>query len=155
MKNLTDLIYAKTGIAFDLPGLASNLDAQSMVATLIALVAKSDGGVSPDETARMVEMMRGRFQLRPNEALSLITRAVDELAPDTHLDEILSEINNELPLAHKEDVMLMVLHIISADNVKDAQEMKLLSALMDGLKIPWKVMDNVYARYFEEKKAQN
>jgi uncharacterized tellurite resistance protein B-like protein len=148
---LTDLIYAKTGIAFDLPTLANDLDAQTMVASLMILVAKSDGGISPDETVRMVEMLRRRFPLDPGEALSLITRAADELSADSHLDEILSDINGKLALAHKEELMLMVLHIISADDEKDAAEMTLLSALIDGLKIPDKVMDDVYARYFAEK----
>lgn len=149
----TDIIYAKTGIAFDLPSLASNIDARPMVATLMAIVAKCDGGISPDETARMVELLRSRFQLQPNEALSLITRAVDELARDTHLDELMADIDHELPLAHKEDVMLMVLHVIAADNVKDAREMKLLSALIDGLGIPEEIMEVAYARYFAETKG--
>ncbi len=151
---LTDLIYAKTGITFDLPSLASDVDAQALIASLITLVAKSDGGISPDETVRMVELLRQRFPLKPGEALSLITRAADELAADSHLDEILQEVNDKLALPHKEELMLMVLNVIAADNQKDAEEMKLLEALIDGLKIPNKVMQDVYARYFEEKRAR-
>ncbi len=149
---LTDLIYAKTGFTIDLPSLASDLDAQTLVASLIALVAKSDGGISLDETARMVEMLRQRFPLDRGEALSLITRAADELSEDSHLDEILADVNDKLALPHKEELMLMVLHVISADNEKDAGEMNLLAALIDGLKIPDNVMDRVYARYFKDQK---
>jgi hypothetical protein len=47
-----------------------------------------------------------------------------------------------------------VLHVISADNEKDAGEMKLLAALIDGLKIPDNVMDKVYTRYFKDQKEQ-
>ena len=151
---LTDLIYAKTGFSFDLPNLAADLDAQEMVASLITLVAKSDGGISPDETVRMVEILRQRFPLERGEALNLITRAAHELTADSHLDEVLREINDKLALAHKEELMLMVLHVIAADNEKDAEEMKLLEALIDGLKIPDKIMQDVYSRYFEEKKGQ-
>ncbi len=151
---LTDLIYAKTGFTIDLPSLASDLDAQTLVASLITLVAKSDGGISLDETARMVEMLRQRFPLDRGEALSLVTRASDELSADSHLDEILAEVNDKLALPHKEELMLMVLHVISADNEKDAGEMKLLAALIDGLKIPDNVMDRVYARYFKAQKEQ-
>lgn len=151
---LTDLIYAKTGFTFELPSLATDLAAQDLVASLITLVAKSDGGISPDETVRMVEMLRQRFPLDPGEALSLITRAADELSSDSHLDEVISEINDTLPLAHKEELMLMVLHIISADNEKDAGEMTLLAALIDGLKIPDNIMHDVYERYFTERRAQ-
>ncbi len=151
---LTDLIYARTGIAFDLPSMASDLDAQALVASLITLVAKSDGGISPDEIVRMVEMLRQRFPLEPAEALSLITRTAEELSTDSHLDEILREVNDTLALPHKEELMLMVLNVIAADNQKDAEEMKLLGALIDGLKIPNKIMQDVYARYFEEKRGR-
>jgi len=151
---LTDLIYAKTGFTIDLPSLARDWDAQTLVASLITLVAKSDGGISLDETVRMVEMLRQRFPLEPGEALSLVTRAADELSADSHLDEILAEVNASLSLPHKEDLMLMVLHVISADNEKDAGEMKLLAALIDGLKIPDNIMDKVYARYFKDQKEQ-
>jgi len=151
---LTDLIYAKTGFTIDLSSLASDLDAQTLVASLITLVAKSDGGISLDETARMVEMLRQRFPLDRGEALSLVTRAADELSADSHLDEILAEVNDKLALPHKEELMLMVLHVISADNEKDAGEMKLLAALIDGLKIPDNIMERVYAQYFKEQKEQ-
>ena len=151
---LTDLIYARTGIAFDLPRIASDVDAQALVASLITLVAKSDGGISPDEIVRMVEMLRQRFPLEPAEALSLITRTAEELSADSHLDEILREVNDTLTLPDKEELMLMVLNVIAADNQKDAEEMKLLEALIDGLKIPNKVMQDVYARYFEEKRGR-
>ena len=149
---LTDLIYAKTGFTFDLPNLAADLEAQDLVASMITLVAKSDGGISPDETVRMVEMLRQKFPLEAGEALNLITRAADELSSDSHLDEILKEINSQMPLPHKEELMLMVLHVISADNEKDAGEMKLLAALIEGLKIPDNIMSVVYDRYFKERK---
>ena len=151
---LTDLIYAKTGFTFDLPNLAADLDAQDLIASMITLVAKSDGGISPDETVRMVELLRQRFPLDPGEALNLVTRAADELSADSHLDEILAEINDTLALPHKEELMLMVLQVISADNKKDAGEMNLLAALIEGLKIPDKIMSDIYERYFAERKAQ-
>ena len=149
---LTDLIYAKTGFTFDLPSLAADVGAQDLVASMITLVAKSDGGISPDETVRMVEMLGQRFALEAPEALKLITRAANELSSDSHLDEILQEINDNMPLPHKEEMMLMVLHVISADNEKDAGEMKLLAALIEGLKIPDNIMSDVYDRYFKERK---
>ncbi len=148
--SLVDLIYAKTGIRIGLDSIAGDIEAQTLIASLLALVAKSDGGVSPDESLRRVELLRSRFQLRPGEALHMITRASDELAAHTDLDEILDSVNNNLSLAQKEDLMLMVLSVISADNQKDAGEMKLLAAVTEGLKIPDTVMNKVYKRYFEK-----
>ena len=151
---LTDLIYAKTGIPIDGYSLVSDPDGQLLIASLMAFVAKSDGGISPDENLRMVEMLRKRFHLKPGETLNLITRAADELAADSDLDELLSAVNEELALRHKEELMLMVLNVIAADDRKDAEEMKLLAALIDGLKIPDNIMERVYARYFKDQKEQ-
>jgi len=147
--SLVDLIYSKTGISIGLDSATSDIDAQTLIASLLALVAKSDGGISPDESLRMVQLLRSRFQLRAGEALDMITRASDELATHQSLDEILVSVNENLALAQKEDLMLMVLKVISADNQKDAGEMKLLVAVTEGLKIPESVMNRVYQRYFE------
>ena len=147
--SLVDLIYSKTGISIGLDSATSDIDAQTLIASLLALVAKSDGGISPDESLRMVQLLRSRFQLRAGEALSMIVRASDELATHKNLDEILVSVNDSLALAQKEDLMLMVLKVISADNQKDAGEMKLLVAVTEGLKIPESVMNRVYQRYFE------
>ena len=149
---LKDLIYAKTGIAIDSDSLASDPGGQILIASLMTLVAKSDGGVSPDEMTRMVELLRDRFRLQPGEALNLITRAADEVAETTTLNELLNSVNDDLALQHKEELLLMLLHVISADNQKDIAEMKFLAEVVEGLKIPGKIMAKVYARYFEERK---
>ena len=80
----------------------------------------------------------------------MIARASDEFAVQSNLDEILISVNDTLTLAQKEDLMLMVLSVISADNQKDAGEMNLLAALIEGLKMPDKTMNIVYERYFKD-----
>ena len=147
--SLVDLIYSRTGISIGLHNINGDIEAQTLIASLLTLVAKSDGGISPDESLRMVQLLRSRFQLRAGEALSMIARASDELATHESLDEILESANDNLGLAQKEDLMLMVLSVISADNQKDAGEMTLLAALIEGLNIPDKIMNKVYAQYFE------
>lgn len=147
--SLTDLIYSKTGIRIGLDNVGGDIEAQTIIASLLVLVAKSDGGVSPDEILRMVEMLRKRFRLRSGEALHLITQASSELATHSNLDEILVSVNDTLTLAQKEDLLQMVLSTISADSRKDAGEMKILAALVNGLEIPDKIMNKVYERYFE------
>ncbi len=156
--NLKDLIYAKTGITIDLKSLASDPAGQALMTSLLALVAKSDGGISPDEMTRMVELLRERFGLQPGEALNMITRATTEIeamGESADLDELLSSVNSDLALPHKEELLLMLLHVISADNQKDVAEMKFLAAVVDGLRIPGKIMDKVYARYFEDRKKRS
>jgi uncharacterized tellurite resistance protein B-like protein len=138
--SLLDLIYSKTGIS----------ESQNLIASLLALVAKSDGGISLDESERMVGLLRNRFRVSPIEALEMITRASHELAVHSRLDEVMDAINQKLTLAQKEDLMLMVLHVIAADSRKDAGEMMLLAAVVEGLRMPDRRMDKVYERYFKE-----
>jgi len=149
--SLLDLIYSKTGISIGRDSATSDIEEQTLIASLLALVAKSDGGISPDESLRMVQLLRSRFRLRAGEALNMINRATDELATHQSLDEILVSVNENLALAQKKDLMLMVLKIISADNQKDAGEMTLLAALIEGLNIPDNIMNKVYEQYFEDK----
>jgi uncharacterized tellurite resistance protein B-like protein len=149
---LKDLIYAKTGIAIDLGSLVGDPNGQTLIASLMALVAKSDGGVSPEEMTRMVELLRNRFGLQPGEALNMITRAIDEVSDTINLDELLRSVNDDLGLQYKEELLLMLLHVIAADDQKDIAEMKFLSAVVEGLRIPEKIMANVYARYFNERR---
>jgi uncharacterized tellurite resistance protein B-like protein len=147
--SLADLIYSKTGIRIGLDSVSGDIEEQTLIASLMVLVAKSDGGISPDESLRMVELLRKRFQLAPGEALHIITQASGDLANQSNLDEILVSVNDALTLAQKEDLMLMVLSVISADNQKEAGEMKLLAALIERLNLPDKLMETVYDRYFK------
>ena len=147
--SLVDLIFAKTGVRIGTDSVAGDHEAQTLIASLLTLVARSDGGISPDEYSRIVELLRNRFGLRSGDALDMVSRAADELASHDKLDEILDSVNEELTRNQKEDLMLMVLSVIAADNQKDAGEMKLLAALIDGLKIPDQVMHKVYERYFD------
>jgi len=147
--SLVDLIFEKTGVRIATDSVAGDYEAQTLIASLLTLVARSDGGISPDEYIRIVELLRNRFGLRSGEALDMVARAGDELASHDNLDEILDSVNEALTRSQKEDLMLMVLSVIAADNQKDAAEMKLLVALIDGLKLPDQFMHKVYERYFD------
>ncbi len=147
--SLVDLIFKKTGVRIVTDSIAGDYESQALIASLLTLVARSDGGISPDENLRMVELLRNRFGLRSGEALDMVSRAADELASHDKLDEILDSVNEALTRSQKEDLMFMVLCVIAADNQKDAGEMKLLAALIDGLKLPDQFMQKVYERYFD------
>jgi uncharacterized tellurite resistance protein B-like protein len=155
MMKLADLIYAKTGISLELTGLADDPDEQALVASLLALVARSDGTISAEESTRMVDLLRSRFHRGTQEAVNLVDRAINEFGADANLDGLVANINDELSLADKEDLIDVVLHIIAADNRKDAREMELLATLINGLHIPDNVMERAYAKYFQSQKAQD
>ena len=152
---LADIIYANTGVSIDLTGLSNDTEGQALVASLMALVARSDGGISADETARMVELLEGRFKLSSDAAVNLVSRTADEYGVNAELDGLVANINEELSLLQKEDLMSMVLHVISADDRKVAGEMNLLAILIDRLNMPDSNMEKVYEQYFQERKAQD
>lgn len=146
---LLDLIIEKTGVRIASENVASDQEAQTLIASLLTLVARSDGGISPDENARMVELLRNRFGLSPDDASDLIARAMGELASHDNLDEVVDSVNETLTRSQKEELIFMVLCVIAVDNQKDAGEMQLLATLVDGFKLPDQQLQKVYARYFD------
>jgi uncharacterized tellurite resistance protein B-like protein len=147
--SLLDLIIEKTGIRIASDSVASDYEAQIMIASLLALVAKSDGGISPDENLRMVNLLCKRFGLKSDEALDLVARASDEIPSHDELDEVVDSVNEVLTRTQKEDLIFMVLCVIAADNQKDAGEMQLLAKLVEGLQLPDQFMQRIYARDFD------
>lgn len=152
---LKDFIYAKTGLSTELTDLADDPEGLALVASLLALVARSDGGTSPEETVRMVQMLQDRFHLSSGNAVDLVNRAVHEFGSDSELVGLVENINEELSLEDKEELMTLVLHVISADNRKGAEEMHLLATLIERLNIPDVIMERVYVRYFQDRQGQD
>lgn len=155
LMKLIDLVYAKTGISVDLDSLADDREGQALVASLLALVARSDGDISREETMRMVELLRSRFHLGAEEALGLVSRAANEFGSSAELDGLVANINDELSLPQKEQLLNIVLHVIAADDRKDAAEMQLMADLVDGLKIPDNILEKVYASYFRDRQKDD
>ncbi len=147
--SLLDLIIDKTGIRTASDRIASDYETQILIASLLALVAKSDGGISPDENIRIVNLLCKRFGLGSDEALELVSRAVDELPNSDQLDEVVDSVNEAMTRSQKEDLMFMVLCVIAADDQKDAAEMKLLAKLVDELQLPDQFMQKIYERDFD------
>jgi uncharacterized tellurite resistance protein B-like protein len=147
--SLLDLIIEKTGVRIASDRVANDYEAQILIASLLALVARSDGSISPDENLRIVNLLRKRFGLTSGEALDLVARAADELPSHDQLDEVVNSVNEVLTRTQKEDLMFMVLCVIAADDQKDAGEMKLLAKLVDGLRLPDQFMQKIYERDFD------
>lgn len=143
------IVRAAIGPSVNRKKLAEDFAGQTLVASIMVICAESDGGISPDENLRMVQLLRQRFDLKAGEALALTTALADSFNDASDIDELLESVNRELSLSVKEDLMLMVIEVIAADNVKDPREILLLTNLVDQLNIPDDVMERVYAQYFE------
>ncbi|MGK0224623.1 MAG: putative tellurite resistance protein B-like protein [Limisphaerales bacterium] len=147
--SLLDLIIEKTGVRTASDSISGDSEAQILIASLLALVARSDGGISPDENMRIVNLLSKRFGLRSGEALDLVARAADELPSHEQLDEVVDSVNEALSRTQKEDLMFMVLCVIAADDQKDAGEMKLLVKLVDSFRLPDATMQKMYEGNFD------
>ena len=148
---LKDIIKGMAGLSDSGQSLIDNIASPDLVAAVLVVCAKSDGGISPEENLRMVKLLRGTYGLQPGEALALITRLADTSTTAHDLEMLLDSVNKEFSSAEKEELILMVLKVIAADKEKDAAEMKLLANLVDGLQIPDTAMQRVYDRYFEQR----
>lgn len=147
--SLLDLIIEKTGVRIASDSVACNYEEQKLIASLLALTARSDGGISPDENMRMVNLLCKRFGLGSDDASNLVARAANELRSHEQLDEVVDSVNEALTRSQKEDLVFMVLCVIAADGQKDTEEMKLLAKLVDRLQLPDQFMQKVYERDFD------
>ena len=152
MGKISDLIYKGTGINLRLDELSDDRTAQMMVAGVLALAAHSDGETTSSEINRMVELMREKYPLKSSEALDLITRGVDTYADQDSLRSLFSALKDRLPLAHKEELVVMVLEVLAADGMKKPQELSWLEEALEALGVPDEIMNNVYGKYFSQRR---
>ena len=145
-----ELIRAKTGLALDLQDITGNSDAQYVVASLLVQVAKSDGRISTEESVEMLGLLEKHFQIGGAQALELLTQAVEDLAGQPDLSELLEALNASMSLPDKEEIVVMLLKVIAVDGQKQAEEIEILSAVGDALNIPSETMHRAFERYFSE-----
>jgi len=131
-------------------GSAEEYDERFLVAALLVFVARGDGTISDKETEQMLSLVGEYFDLPSGASLSLLTRAMDELADDPGLLDRLQGFGSLLAAPQKEDVAVMLLKLVAADGRKDAAEMELLRHAGEILGITSDGMHRAFDRYFSE-----
>lgn len=154
-EKLVDIVYAKTGVSLSAGDKDADRSFQYAVATLLALVAQSDGSVSTEEVERIVVILRKKFQIEAGTALELMTSAFHDLPEQHGTKEIFAELNQLLSLEQKEDLAVEMLEVIAADGQKEAGEMQLLALAVFNLGIPNKSMNRAYERYFRTRQGRS
>ena len=131
-------------------------DSQFLVAALCIFVAKSDGQISEDETEKMLELVGQHFHLESSESLSLLTRAMADLADNPDLTSLLRQLSTVLTAQEKEDVAVMLLKVVAANGRKEAEEMEALSMAAEIIDISPDLVHSAFDRYFEDtRKAES
>ena len=146
---IKDLVYSVTGIDLSSADAIVDLNAQIAVASLMVVAANSDGSIDSKETVKMVEALCSRFSMTSTVALDLITRAIDDQLVQNDPSKLFDELNQRLQLKQKEELVLMLLEVISADGEKDASELGVLDRTVSALQISEKQLSKIYQRYFE------
>ena len=125
-------------------------DSKFLVAALLVYVARGNGQIEPEESAKMIELIRDHFHMQGAESLELITTAMAETAERPSLGALLADLGPTLSDGDKEDIALMGLKVIAADGRREVAEMEQFSRAMEGLGISPDIVHRAFDRYFAE-----
>ena len=131
-------------------GVTETYDAQFLVAALLIFVARGSGTIEPEETAKMLDLIQGHFQLQGAESLQLLTRAMSELAEKPELGELLAEFGKSLSDDDKEDIAVMALKVNAADGRREVAEMEKFNQAVEAVGISPETVHRAFDRYFAE-----
>jgi uncharacterized tellurite resistance protein B-like protein len=125
-------------------------DAKFLVAALLVYIARGSGQIEPEESAQMIELIEGHFQLQSAQSLELITRAMTEMTEKPQLAEILIELATTLSDSEKEAIALMALKVVAADGHRHFEEMEQFNRAMEALQISPETVHKAFDQYFAE-----
>jgi uncharacterized tellurite resistance protein B-like protein len=112
-------------------------DSQFLVAALLVFVARGSGQIEPEESAKMIELIEGHFQLQGAESLELITTAMSEMADKPTLVTLLTDLGPTLSEEDKEDIA-------------EFDEMEQFNKAMEAIGIAADIVHRAFDRYFAE-----
>jgi uncharacterized tellurite resistance protein B-like protein len=125
-------------------------DSRFLVAALLVFLARGAGGISPEESAKMIQLIEDHFHMQGPETLELITRAMAELADKPTLPRLLADLGSTLADGDKEDIALMGLKVIAADGRREVSEMEQFNRAMEASGISPEIVHRAFDRYFAE-----
>jgi len=125
-------------------------DSQFLVAALLIFVARGSGSITPEESARMIDLIEGHFHMQGAESLELLTRAMSEMAEKPQLGQVLTDLSPTLSDTDKEDIAVMALKVIAADGRREVAEMEKFSQAVEAIGISPEIVHKAFDRYFAE-----
>jgi len=125
-------------------------DTQFLVAALLVFIARSDGQIESEESAKMIELVEEYFQLTSAEALALITRAMNDMLEKPQLADKLLELASTFSDPEKEAIATMALKVIAADGRREFSEMEQFKLAMEALQISPEIVHKAFDQFFSE-----
>jgi len=125
-------------------------ESKFLVAALLIYVARGSGTIEPEESAKMIDLIEGYFQLQGPESLEILTRAMSEMAEKPELAQSLAELGQTLADADKEDIAVMALKVVAADGRREVAEMEQFNQAVAAIGISPEIVHRAFDRYFAE-----
>ncbi len=125
-------------------------DSQFLVAALLVYVARADGQIEPEESAKMIDLIEDHFHLQGPESLELITRAMTEMMEKPELRGLLVDLAPTLSVSDKENIALMALKVVAADGHRHFAEIEQFNRAMEALGISPEIVHRAFDQYFAE-----
>ena len=127
-------------------------DPRYLVAALLHHVADGDGVVCEAETREMIDLVAAHFQLGKSRAEQKFTQAMALYSANLDLDKVGEVLQSILSPAEREEVMLMLLHVIAADGRQGSEELAALDEVAQCLSISADEKHAAFSRYFDREK---
>ena len=125
-------------------------DSQFLVAAFLVYIARGNGTIEPEESAKMIDLIEEHFKLQGSESLEILTRAMSELAEKPELGEHLIELGKTLSDNQKEDIAVMALKVIAADGRREFAEMEQFNRAVEAVGVSPEIIHKAFDRYFAE-----
>ncbi|HNP63311.1 MAG TPA: TerB family tellurite resistance protein [Woeseiaceae bacterium] len=125
-------------------------DSKFLIAAVLVYVARGNGQIEPEESARMIDLIEDHFKMQGAETLELLTRAISELDEEPELVPLLCGLGPTLSDADKEDLALMGLKVVAADGKRHVAEMEQFSRAMEAIGVSPEIVHRAFDRYFAE-----
>lgn len=125
-------------------------ESKFLVAALLIYVARGSGTIEPEESAKMIDLIEGYFQLQGAESLEILTKAMSEMAEKPELAQSLAELGQTLADADKEDIAVMALKVVAADGRREVAEMEQFNQAVAAIGISPEIVHRAFDRYFAE-----
>ena len=126
-------------------------DAEFLVAVLLVFIANSDGEIAAIESDKMMQLIGEHFELKSSESLEILTSAVENLATNPDLTNILKELASILTSADKEDVAVMMFKVVGADGRQGEEEIEALTTAAELIGMLPEAVQSARDRYFADK----
>ena len=125
-------------------------DHHFVAAALLIYVSRGSGRIEPEESAAMIELIREHFNIQGAESLDLLTRAMTEMSEDPELGAELAKLGQSLAESEKEDIAVMALKVIAADDKREFEEMRQFNTALEAIGALPETIHRAFDRYFAE-----